>query len=63
MANRELVISSVLHGTEEKPTADRPRAMSDGRVPTFKDLMAPQTVDLFTINYNILTMPRRPMSR
>ena len=40
--------------TSERAKVDKPRTS----VPTLKDLMSPQTRHLFTINYDITTMPR-----
>jgi hypothetical protein len=61
MANKLPVLSTVLYGTEERRKNNKPNAAP--RLPTLKDLCTPQTRHLFTINYNIITMPQRPMSR
>jgi hypothetical protein len=45
--DKALVPSSVLYGTEEeRPKDNRPQVAQS--VPTFKDLVAPQTRHLFT---------------
>ena len=62
MAN-SLIKSTVLVGEEERTTRDRPRATNDGRTPTLKDLIASQTIPLFTISYELVTKSKRPRTR
>jgi hypothetical protein len=50
MGNQLPVLSSVLYGSEEpKPKPDGAR-----QVPTLKSMLAPQTVPLFTIHYDLI---------
>lgn len=58
MTNKLPVLSSVLYGEEDKAKYDGANVAP--KVMTLKSLITPQTRHLFTINYNIITMPRRP---
>jgi hypothetical protein len=54
MANKLPAKSSVLYGTEEdKPERGRPKLM------TLKDLVAPQTQELFTLHYEMIPIGKR----
>ena len=58
MGNKLPVISTVLYGEEEKVKNDRSQTVKT--VPSLKDLVAPQTVPLFTINYELIPIRKRP---
>jgi hypothetical protein len=61
MTSKALVPSSVLYGTEEKAKSDRSKTVH--KVPTLKDLVAPQTHELFTINYELIALREKQWRR
>jgi hypothetical protein len=62
MANTLPVKSSAIFGEEEWTKSDGPNVVGR-KVRTLKDLVAPQTIWLFTINYDLVAIPSKPKSR
>ena len=55
MANKLPVLSSVLYGEEDRAKADKRRTS----VMTLNDLVAPQTVELFTLHFDLMAVPQK----
>jgi hypothetical protein len=58
MANKLPVKSTVLYGDEDRRRAKVDRTCETKKVITLKELVAPQTVPLFIISYELLTNER-----